>query len=384
MFSVMSFAAALDFAGFEFEVVAGADEITITIPAGKFVAGEEVSLQVWRTDYYGNRTRDWIDQYTVPDPYPVGGWEITFLTPKAIDNEDEFEFIFGATSLDDDYTYTTAIGPAKPSILITGPDAIYKDGPGTFVVAAKSLPNFSSAVSFTVSYPVDLVTALDAAGLPLEPTTPTIIYWAVAADTGWKLNTAGDLMERTMTLYYAQDYTSGGGLAKTGPYGLYELFAFELTPVLALADDYVDDPDNPIIAEIVVANNAKGATGGGWFPLGGYTKEVESVPFVIYDVNRDGSVDLADVAAAAYLFMCKVGDHDWDNLVEFEKFGSDPLELYYSDGMRCDVNSMYLKDKDTGDFILDAKGEKILVGYGDGVVDIEDIIAIMVCEYYEE
>jgi hypothetical protein len=70
-------------------------------------------------------------------------------------------------------------------------------------------------------------------------------------------------------------------------------------------------------------------------------------PYSIYDVNRDGAVDLADVAAAAYFFLRTSEDDDWTDFVDFEGVKVSAA--------RCDVS-------------------------GDGKVDIEDLILIM-CNY---
>jgi hypothetical protein len=72
-------------------------------------------------------------------------------------------------------------------------------------------------------------------------------------------------------------------------------------------------------------------------------------PFSKYDVNRDGKVDLADVAAAAYFYMKISSDADWS---EFKPFANAVGEDVLISPERCDVN-------------------------GSGQVDIEDLILIL-------
>jgi Ca2+-binding EF-hand superfamily protein len=77
--------------------------------------------------------------------------------------------------------------------------------------------------------------------------------------------------------------------------------------------------------------------------------EIEA--FSRFDVNRDGKVDLADVAAAAYFFNKRAGDTGWDVPEQFDSAASPSGKVEVSP-VRCDVNR-------------------------DGVVDIEDLIQIL-------
>jgi hypothetical protein len=77
----------------------------------------------------------------------------------------------------------------------------------------------------------------------------------------------------------------------------------------------------------------------------------KSEKYSLYDVNRDGKIDLADVASAALFFMKIDTDDDW--LVEKEYKSLDGTFSVFVSPERCDVN-------------------------GDGVVDIEDLILILV------
>jgi hypothetical protein len=68
-----------------------------------------------------------------------------------------------------------------------------------------------------------------------------------------------------------------------------------------------------------------------------------------YDVNRDGTVDLADVAAAAFFFMANARDANWKVDKVFKDASGNELKV---SPYRCDVNR-------------------------DGVVDIADLIGIL-------
>jgi hypothetical protein len=73
--------------------------------------------------------------------------------------------------------------------------------------------------------------------------------------------------------------------------------------------------------------------------------------FSICDVNRDRTVDLADLAAASYVFMAKSGDADWTKMVEIITDFSGSRTIQVSP-KHCDINN-------------------------NGQVDIEDLILIV-------
>jgi Ca2+-binding EF-hand superfamily protein len=72
-------------------------------------------------------------------------------------------------------------------------------------------------------------------------------------------------------------------------------------------------------------------------------------PYSRFDVNRDGVVDLADVAAAAYFFMKMSNDADWSELKTFDSAAG---KVVLVSPERCDVDR-------------------------NGQVDIEDLILIL-------
>jgi hypothetical protein len=208
-----------------------------------------------------------------------------------------------------------------PTAIVTGPtELMVGDPPAAFTFSMKYLPENVNAISITLRVEDEFFTCQQ---------LNLLNGWLLLGQTGWEL--VDGVYENTLSIYRTGPMASGS-------------FDF-LEAVLVLQPG----AKGTTVVEIA---DAKVATPGGFVTLG-----TSSAPIVVevddsnrYDVNGDGKVDLADVAAAAYFFMSRIYESTWDVAVEFDT--SDPLVKLPVKPKRCDVNR-------------------------DGVVDIEDLIAIL-------
>ncbi|MCL2163403.1 MAG: chitobiase/beta-hexosaminidase C-terminal domain-containing protein [Oscillospiraceae bacterium] len=202
--------------------------------------------------------------------------------------------------------------PLTPYIYIDGPSELPQNATtATYTFSALNMPEDVSAISLTFRVSADFFTERSAGA----------IGWGVLADSGW--STSGAFLERTVTL------TTAGGT--TGDFDFYSA-AFNINSGVS----------GNARVEIV---DVSAAFPGGMVSLtvsGNFITSIGS--FSKYDVNRDGVVDLADVAAGAFFFMANSNDAAWSTLLDFGA-----LKV---SAERCDVN-------------------------GDGRVDIEDLILIL-------
>jgi hypothetical protein len=203
--------------------------------------------------------------------------------------------------------------------VVAGPEVLtLTDLTATYRFSLENMPADVSAVTLTFSVEDEFFS-----GQNLYP----LGGWGVFQEYGWVKN--GAFWEKTVMLT-----RQGGALA--GNYDVLEI---------VLVNKGADGLTEVGIVDI------SAATPGSIVPM--FIAEpaiTESVPFPIYDVNRDGSVDLADVAAAAYFFMSQSSDLNWTVLYKFETAVSG-VYVYVSP-QRCDVNK-------------------------DGQIDIEDLILIL-------
>ena len=347
MFAVVSFADPVDFGDFIFDVVPGTDTIVITAPADTFAPGEMVSVRIYRGPFPPG-TLEWIDQYAAESDGSLIVDNVLLMNGD-IDADDEFNISFGATSLDNEEVYEYS--PAVPTvdeiqISIEGPATLEGNGAiGEYTVKVLNAKEKLAAVTFTIGYPAGKFdVALDASDDPIEE---VLGDWTTLADSaydkdtgdflGWTYDAIDEYYYRTITLVWF------GGAAIPGD---YDLFKFSL----AMSED-VDTTETVA----VIVKDGTTSLGGNVIELGLYNDgeaETELIPYSIYDVNRDGTVDLADVACAAFFYMAEDTDGDWEDKYPFEIFGTNPVEYLWVPPCQADVN-------------------------GDGVVDIEDMILIM-------
>jgi 2',3'-cyclic-nucleotide 2'-phosphodiesterase (5'-nucleotidase family) len=156
----------------------------------------------------------------------------------------------------------------------------------------------------------------------------TLGNWRVLADSGWAAD-GDDAWTREVTLFNG---IGGQDSLVSGSFDFYEAVF-----------NYKGANEAGFTQVEIVSATAAGPGGLAKFYIGdpAVTRLVNRSR---YDVNGDGVVDLADVAAAAYFFMSKNTDTGWNIELEFDLVKVAPSY--------CDVN-------------------------GDGKVDIEDLIAIL-------
>ena len=207
------------------------------------------------------------------------------------------------------------------AITVAGPEFIFlSDNTATYTFAMSNMPESIAGISFVFTIEDKFFSGHGMVALG---------GWEVAEDSGWEADGL-ERLKREVTMYKA-------GGAPAGNYDILEL----------VLENKAVDGITRVTVESVIA-----ATPGGMEPVAIYGPAVtESTDFSAYDVNRDGKVDLADVAAAAYFFAATKDDDNWLVFKEFEKGNSDPGKVSIAP-IRADVNL-------------------------DGVVDIEDIILIL-------
>jgi 2',3'-cyclic-nucleotide 2'-phosphodiesterase (5'-nucleotidase family) len=205
-------------------------------------------------------------------------------------------------------------------INVTGPDALLStDTSAKYIFSAQNLSAGVNAI--TLKFRLEDAVFTGNAQYALGD-------WQVLTDSGWVAD--GDkAWTREVTLF---NKIGGKDSLVSGSFDFYEaVFNYKGANEAGFT-----------LVEIV---SAKAASPGALskFYIGDPAK-TELINRSRYDVNRDGVVDLADVAAAAYFYMAKSADSDWNIEKEFDLVKVAPSY--------ADVN-------------------------GDSKVDIEDLIAIL-------
>jgi hypothetical protein len=205
----------------------------------------------------------------------------------------------------------------KEAVYVTGPEVLRTDdNSALYKFSMKNMPADISAITLTFSVEDSFYTERSLYGLN---------GWDIISQSEWVAE--GAYWVKTLTLAKA-----GGEAA-----GNFEFFGAMLNYSGAIGTTQVE------IVDIVAA------TPGGVILLRNAGPAVTvAEPYSRYDVNRDGVVDLADVAAAAYFFMSDSSDANWSTPVKFDN-GASGIYVAPKD---CDVNL-------------------------DGVVDIADLILIL-------
>ena len=332
LFAVMSFAAptAADY------VITGAnigsDEITIEILDG-LTAGTMFSFRVY------------LNVPATPAPVGVvglvyigqgvgntalGSGAITFKLPSALLATDSLVVAFGGADIGA-APVTIDVGRATAgaaTIGVSGPTYITSDVKAEdYTIYVSGMAEKTSAVTFTITVE-DRYIREDS--FTLQP------GWSVGADSGWDL--VAGFYSRTLTLAYV------GGLDATGASNsAIAKFGFKAWDAGT---------------SVIDITNTSAATPGDVYSATGKPLTVTFDPWNKFDVNRDGRVDLADVAAVSFFFGMTNADADWDDDTlwddpagyEFET--SVPGVSRFVKPFECDVNR-------------------------DGKIDIEDITQVI-------
>jgi hypothetical protein len=207
--------------------------------------------------------------------------------------------------------------PTVPFVQVTGPNGLMSsDASATYKFAMGNMPDDISAL--TVTFRVEDAFFEEQGLNPLDG-------WEIIQKSGWVQN--GEYWDMKVT------FVKHGG-SEAGKFDFFEA-------IMALKEG----ASGTTSVEILEASAASPGKVTELIIVGPAMTNVD--PYSRFDVNRDGVVDLADVAAAAYFFMMEVGDANWEKPYTFEGLDK-PIYPYYAD-----VNS-------------------------DGVVDTEDLIQILI------
>ena len=290
---------------------------------------------------YGNGSWYWIDDFDLVKTGDATRYTVTFVDWDGTELKTQSVLPFGAAQAPDDptragYTFigwdkdfasvtsdltvTAQYESNKPGALVSGPSALWaSDTTATYTVSVRNMPELTSAIKLTVSFEDRFFSAQSFAPMG---------GWRITEDPTWQR--MGDNWQMEVVLAYV-------GGADAGRYDIYQA---------TLANKGGVDGT----AEFKIVG-IEAATPGWDFAVEIVGSAVTAVSsWLLYDVNRDGKVTLADVAAAAYFFMAQKADADWAVLVNFEN--PDIVGGLFVSPERCDVNF-------------------------DGVVDIEDLILIL-------
>jgi hypothetical protein len=204
--------------------------------------------------------------------------------------------------------------PTIPAVHVTGPETLMlSDKTATYTFSMKNMPQDISLI--TLSFRVE-----DA--FFYGQSVNGLNGWTVVRDSGWAPDGDTHWIKEVMLV------KAGGA-----PVGDYDFLKVVLEYRGAIGTTQVD----------IVGASAATPVGEVALKIGKPAVTVID-PYSRYDVNRDGTVDLADVAAAAFFYMRTREDSDWADFVDFDGVKVSPE--------RCDVN-------------------------GDGKVDVEDLVLIM-------
>jgi uncharacterized Zn-binding protein involved in type VI secretion len=214
-----------------------------------------------------------------------------------------------------------AIGSSITRVTISGPSELFtSDETAAYTFSIRNVPADTFALTVTFRVEDDYFYGRGMQGLN---------GWSIVKEDNW-VPDSDDFWLKSITLARL-----GGGNAEDGDF---------LKAVL----------ENRLIAEgstMVEITGVTAATPGKLIDISYGKPAVTTVVLLsVYDVNQDGKVDLADVAAAAYFFAWKAGDAGWGDEVAFQTNDPGRPELFVSP-KRADVNR-------------------------DGEVDIEDLILI--------
>jgi hypothetical protein len=201
----------------------------------------------------------------------------------------------------------------SPTITVAGPEVLTKsDTTATYKFSLANMPANTGALTMTLRVEDAFFT-----GQSLYP----LGDWVIVSDGPWVQNRE----------YWDKTVTFGKAGGTTGDSDFYEIVLNIREGAIGITEVAIIDASAATPGGIVAVYNAGPAV-------------TEVIPFSRYDVNRDGVVDLADVASAAYFFMTRDTDSDWFTLLKFDNIFVSPE--------RCDVDS-------------------------NGIVDIEDLILIL-------
>jgi hypothetical protein len=209
-----------------------------------------------------------------------------------------------------------------PRVVVDGPAEIFlSDVTAEYTFSMLFMPEKVSALTLTVA-----VEDAFFFGQSLN----AVNNWGILAQTDWERDASGSFWLKTLT------FTKAGGATSADE----EFF------VMVLENRFADGTTSVAISDVTAATPGAAS-------LIAITNDAvtESIVYSIFDVNRDGKVDLADVAAAAYFFMASEEGANWEIPMSFPT-GVEGESVSISP-KRCDVNK-------------------------DGAVDINDLILILV------
>jgi hypothetical protein len=193
----------------------------------------------------------------------------------------------------------------KPTAIVTGPAKIsaVSDKEAKYIFSLKYIMEKINAVTLTFSVEDEYYTGQ---GLYV------LDGWSVASEGNWEKD--GNCWLKKVTLHRAGDTVIENS----------DLFEYVLN---------VKGKDGSTEVKII---KAEAATPGKVVTLEiGSAAETLVDQYSTFDVNKDGKVDLADVAAAAYFFMANSGDAKWSVPVGF--YGLDKTICPYFADVKNDV-----------------------------------------------
>ena len=295
------------------------DETIDIYVAGGILDPGEVSLVVYKNGMIDSSI-EYLNQYTLD---ATGEFDITVPTKGALVIGDEITVQIGGGGLDEAVYTVLQSDVIVPSAFIKGPSKVMlSDDTAAYTFSLRGMPSDIGAVNMI--FQVEDKFFFEQELVPLNG-------WAFVTNPAWELSLDEEYWTKSVVL------------SKAGGSGDVTYFDF-FQAVLGCKD-----VSGTTAVELVAISVA---TPGSTVVIKGadmYPQVTVFSPYSKYDVNEDGVVDLADIAAAAYFFMAESVDLDWTVAIEFDDGADGFLSVT---PVRCDVND-------------------------DDVVDIEDLILIL-------